>query len=71
MSFLKGGMHVTDESCNFVVEDCSALNITPLIVEFKTSWKQDQWDNKVSSLEEKNESVTKTQGGGVLTLSKT
>ena len=35
-----------------------------IIVESKTSWKQDQWDNKVNPFDKKEESVTKTQGGG-------
>ena len=39
-----------------------------LIVESKTSWKQDQWDNEVSSLEKKKESITKMQGGAILIL---
>ena len=45
--------------------------IAPLIVEFKTSWEQDQWDNEVNSLEKKNEVSNQIAGRGDIDLSTT
>ena len=44
--------------------DSLCAQVAQNFIESKTSWKQDQWDNEVSSFWKKKERESKTQGGG-------